>query len=388
MNSREREQKYTLSTYDNIRFPMSLERAQGNYVYDDAGAEYLDLYGGHAVCLIGHSHPRWVEDMRRQLGELVFYSNTVFCDLRGEAAELLVTKAYSSTAGAYFCGSGAEANETVLKIARKKTGRNLVISMEKGFHGRTLGALSVTGFPKMRDAFPVNVSESTRFVPFGDLEAIRAIPPEDVAAIILEPIQSVAGLYMAPPSYYRALREYATDHGICLIFDEVQTGTGRTGEWWFGHHYDVEPDLVSTAKGVGGGFPVGVVLANAECAESVKPGDQATTFGGGPLAMASIVSTLRILEEEGLVDRVATRSKALIESLRALSGVQEVRGLGYLLGIQCERGAKELQTRLMDERILIGTSGDPNTVRLLPPLTVSDAEWDRFLDVFGRALEA
>ena len=388
MNSRDREDRYTLATYNHLRFPITLERGEGSYVFDDKGRRYLDLYGGHAVCQVGHSHPRWVRDVQEQVAKFVFYSNTVFCDLRGQAAEILVEHAYENTGGAYFCGSGAEANETALKIARKATGRPLVISMERGFHGRTIGALSVTGYPKMREAFPQNTSEHTRFVPLGDLAAIEAIPASEVAAIILEPIQSVAGIFLGPPSYYRALRAYCDAHGICLIFDEVQTASGRTGKWYVGEHWGVAPDLVTTAKGVGGGVPCGVVLASRALAETVKPGDQATTFGGGPLAMAAILSTYRILEEEGLVEKVAQRSAALIPRLEAAPRVREVRGLGYLLGIETELPHKEVQRRLLEEDILVGTSGQPETIRLLPPLTVTDEEWAHFVEVFERVMAA
>ncbi len=388
MNARELEDTFTLPTYNHIRFPLSLVRGEGSYVVDDGGTRYLDLYGGHAVCLLGHCHPRWVEAMQRQIAEFVFYSNTVFCPRRGEAAERLVKHCYASMAGVYFCGSGAEANETALKIARKATGRKLVISMERGFHGRTIGALSVTGFQKMRDAFPENTDAFTRFVPFGDLDAVKAVEPGEVAAVILEPIQSVSGIQVAPPSYFRALRAYCEAQGIVLIFDEVQTGSGRTGKWFCGEHWSVEPDLVTTAKGVGGGFPVGTVIANKKMAQTVKPGDQATTFGGGPLAAAAIAATYRIIEEEGLVDQVARLSKGIVERLEAMKdrGVREVRGLGYLLGIEMDRPAKEVQKLLMDEKILVGTSGEPNTFRLLPPLTVSEEEWETFFVALDRVL--
>ena len=386
MNSREREDRYTLATYNHLRFPIELVRGRGSWVEDDRGERYLDLYGGHAVCQIGHSHPRWVEDMRRQLDELVFYSNTVYCDLRGRAAEALVTRSYPSMVGAYFSCSGADANETALKIARKATGRSYIVAMDKGFHGRTIGALSATGYAKMRDAFPENVAQWSRFVPFGDLAAIEALDPAEIAAIILEPVQSVAGVYVAPPSYYRALREHCDRHGICLIFDEVQTGSGRTGKWYAGHHWGVEPDLVTTAKGVGGGMPVGVVIANEKIARTVAPGDQATTFGGGPLAMAAIVSTYRIIEEEGLVDRVAKRSEELRSRLLELPRVREVRGLGYLLGIETDRPAKDVQAAFLEDRILVGTSSEPSTMRLLPPLTVADDEWEIFLAAARRVL--
>ena len=193
---------------------------------------------------------------------------------------------------------------------------------------------------------------------------------------------------MAPPSYYRALREFCTRNGIVLIFDEVQTGSGRTGRWYAGEHWAVEPDIVTTAKGVGGGFPVGAVLANESVAQTVKPGDQATTFGGGPLAVAAIAATYRIIEEERLVDRVARVSRQVVERLEEMKphGVREVRGLGYLLGIECELPAKEVQKRLLERRILVGTSSEANTFRLLPPLTVTEEEWETFLAVLSDSL--
>ncbi|MBN1442996.1 MAG: aminotransferase class III-fold pyridoxal phosphate-dependent enzyme [Planctomycetes bacterium] len=388
MDSRQREEQYTLATYNHIRFPISLVRGEGNHVIDDEGRRYLDLYGGHAVCLLGHCHPRWVAAMRKQLAELVFYSNTVYFAPRAEAAELLVSHCYPSMAAVYFCGSGAEANETALKIARKATGRKLVVAMEGGFHGRTLGALSVTGFPRMRAAFPENAEAWTRFVPFGDLGAVQALDPSEIAAVIIEPIQSVAGIRTAPASYFLALRDHCRRCGIALIFDEVQTGSGRTGEWFWGMHHGVEPDLVTTAKGVGGGFPVGAVVASDALAAEVKPGDQATTFGGGPLAAAAIAATYRIIEEEGLVERVARFSASLRERLASLEGrgVREVRGLGYLLGVECDRPAKEVQARLMEQGILVGTSGEAQTFRLLPPLTVGEEEWEIFLGALEKAL--
>ncbi|MCZ6794406.1 MAG: aminotransferase class III-fold pyridoxal phosphate-dependent enzyme [Planctomycetota bacterium] len=388
MNSRELEDTYTLPTYSHLRFPLSIVRGAGSHVYDDQGNAYLDLYGGHAVCLLGHCHPRWVEEMRRQLGELVFYSNMVYHPLRGEAAELLVNNSYPSMTSVYFCGSGAEANETALKMARKATGRPRIVAMEGGFHGRTIGALSVTGFPKMRAAFPQNTDDATDFVPLGDLAAIEALDCRQIAAVILEPIQSVAGVRMAPPSYYGALRQLCRDRGIVLIFDEVQTGSGRTGEWYAGTHWGVEPDLVTTAKGVGGGFPVGVVIASEAMAETVQPGDQATTFGGGPLAVAAVASTYRILQEEGTVERVSRLSRQVVERLGrpGLPGIREVRGLGYLLGVECDLPAKEVQRRLLERQVLVGTSGEPHTFRLLPPLTVREEEWDRFFEALEESL--
>ncbi len=375
------EDRLLLRTY--AKFPFAIVRGEGNYVFDETGKRYLDLYGGHAVSCLGHSHPRWVEAMSRQLGLLDFYSNVCYLPIRAEAAERVLRHSYPSMVGAYFANSGAEANETALKIARKATGRPFVIAFHGGFHGRTLGALSVTGQPKMLAAFPENLASYTRFVEFGDAEALRRVPGHDAAAIILEPIQSLAGVRVAPAEYYRFLRDYATQHGIVLIFDEVQTGSGRTGAWFAGHHWGVEPDIVTTAKAVGGGFPVGMVLANERIANTVETGDQGTTFGGGPLAVRAVATTYRILEEEGLVERVARVSAVVIERLKELQRrgcIRDVRGLGYLLGVECGLKAKEVQRRLLEAGIIVGTSYQENTIRLLPPYTIEEAEWDLFFE--------
>jgi acetylornithine/N-succinyldiaminopimelate aminotransferase len=312
-----------------------------------------------------------------------FYSNICYHPLRAEAARLVVEHSYPSMTGVYFCNSGAEANETALKISRKLTGRPLVVAMEEGFHGRTMGALSVTGIPKMRDAFPENLGGWSRFVQMGNLEALQAHDPRQVAAVILEPIQSLAGVRMAPPDYYRQLREHCSTHGIVLIFDEVQTGNGRTGKWFVGSHWGVEPDIVTTAKGIAGGFPVGAVIANGKVAAGVKSGDQGSTFGGGPLAAAAVAATYRTLLREGIVERVNEASGRVLAALRERIGkglVREVRGLGYLIGVECELPAREVQSALRKAGVLVGTSNHANTFRLLPPLTVSDAEWQSFFE--------
>ena len=386
---RQLEDTYTIPVYQNVRLPLTIVRGKGNFVYDEAGTEYLDLYGGHAVCSIGHSHPRWVEAMQRQIAELAFYSNAVYSPVRAEAAQLLVEHSYPSMHSVFFCNSGAEANETAMKIVRKASQRSMIVSMRGGFHGRTIGALSASGFPAMRERFPENVDSWSRFFDLGDRALFDMPDPGTVAGILLEPIQSVAGVYLADPDYYRELRDYCSRHGIYLIFDEVQTGSGRTGQWYAGTHWKVEPDMVTTAKGVAGGVPAGVVIANETVAKTVQPGDQATTFGGNPLAAAAIRATYQIITEDKLIDRVRECSTEVTSRLRHLEkiGVREVRGLGYLIGVECERSAKEISSSLFRERILVGTCSEPQTIRLLPPLTVGMEEWNHFLNVFERILK-
>ena len=389
VSMRQLEETYTLPVYQNIRLPLTIVRGKGNFVYDEAGTEYLDLYGGHAVCSIGHSHPVWVEAMQRQIETLTFYSNAVYNPVRAEAAQLLVEHSYPSMDSVFFCNSGAEANETAMKIARKATGRSMIVSMHGGFHGRTIGALSATGFPAMRARFPENVEKWVRFFDLGDHALFDMRDPDQVAAVLVEPIQSVAGVYMAKPDYYRELRDYCRRHGIYLIFDEVQTGSGRTGQWYAGTHWNVEPDIVSTAKGVGGGVPAAVVIVNEAVAKTVQPGDQATTFGGNPLVAAAIRATYRIIAGDNLLDRVRKQSTEVMSRLTQLErlGVRQVRGLGYLMGIECGVSAKKIAARLLEERILVGTCAQAETIRLLPPLTVTMDEWNHFLDVFERVLK-
>jgi len=379
----EMEDRYVLPTY--AKLPLVLTRGEGAHVFDASGRRYLDLYGGHAVTVIGHSHPRWVEAVSRQAATLGFYSSVSYSAVRAEAARLLVERSYPSMSQVFFCNSGTEANETALKMARKSTGRPLVVAMEGGFHGRTIGALSVTS-GKYRQAFPENLADRTRFVPFGDLEAVRAVEPDRVAAVILEPVQSMAGVRIAAEDYYRGLAAHCRERGIVLIFDEVQTGAGRTGRWFAGDHFGVEPGLVTCAKGIGGGFPVGAVIASAEMASRVETGDQGSTFGGGPLASAAIVATFRVLEEEELVERAGRIGARVLARLREMAGrgmVTGARGLGYLIGVDSKLSAKEVQSKLLERGIVVGTSDVPRTFRLLPPLTVGEDDWETFF----RALE-
>lgn len=385
-SSRELEDTYVLPTYANIRMPLTLVRGEGSYVFDENGDAYLDLYGGHAVVSLGHSHPRWVARLQDQIATLTFYSNAVGSPVRANAARLLVEHSYPSMTGVFFCSTGAEANETAMKIARKATGRSVIVSMNRGFHGRTLGALSATGFPTLRQRFPQNAEQWTRFFSLGDRTLFEIEDTSAIAAVLLEPVQSVAGVYLAPADYYRQLRVFCSNHGISLIFDEVQTGTGRTGEWYAGSHWEVEPDIVTTAKGVGGGVAAGVVIVNRGIAETVEPGDQATTFGGNPLAAAGISATYGIIEEEGLLGKVRAESVRVMAALGRMPGVREVRGLGYLLGVECDAEARALQSDLLERRIIVGTCSEPHTIRLLPPLNLSTGEWDLFLEEFRRIL--
>ncbi|MGQ0552811.1 MAG: aspartate aminotransferase family protein [Planctomycetota bacterium] len=378
------EERWTLPTY--AKLPIALVRGEGSRVWDADGRRYLDMYGGHCVALVGHGHPRLVEAVREQAGRLLFYSNVAYNDTRAQAAEALCALAPEGLRRVFFCNSGTEANETALKIARKDTGRKHVLSMAEGFHGRTAGALAATGLGKYRE--PVySLSPEHSFVPYGELDALRAHLGRDLAAVILEPMPSMGGIRVARPEWFAELRRLCTAHGTLLIFDEVQTGFGRTGRMFFGEHFGLTPDLITGAKGVGGGFPAGVVFVREDVAARVKHGDQGTTFGGGPLACAAMLAVAEILREERLPEHAAEVGAHLQRRLSALSGVNSVTGLGLMLGLNLDRPAKPVVAALRERLVLCGgCESDPQQIRLLPPLTLSLAEADEFVEALRGAL--
>ncbi len=378
------EDTYTLPTY--TKPPLALVRGEGTAVWDVEGRHYLDFYGGHCVALLGHSPARVVEAISRQAGELLFYSNAVYSPVRARTARTLVGLAPEGLGRVFWCNSGTEANETALKLARAYTGRPHVVAMQGGFHGRTLGSLAVTWGDKYHAPYTAALPE-TRFVPFGDAAAVTAaLAAGDVAAVILEPIQSMAGVTEAPAAYYRALRDACTAAGTVLIFDEVQTGVGRTGRFSFSEHVGVVPDLITLAKSLGSGVPVGAVLVSEGIAATVKNGDQGTTFGGGMLAMAAVQATLDTLVDEGLMDRAVALFERLRAGLLPLGGVTEVRGRGALIGVVLDRPARGVVGALRERGVIVGGADDPQVVRLMPPITTTDEEVDQFVAAFAAAL--
>ena len=355
----------TLPTY--AKPPVALVRGEGAYVWDADGTRYLDLYGGHCVALIGHSPASVQQAIAQQAGELLFYSNAFYSPVRAEASQRLVDLA-DGFDRVFWCSTGTEANETALKLARATTGRSGVVAIKGGFHGRTLGSLAVTWGDGYHAPYR-SVLPKTTHVPFGWEGAVEeALQGGDVAAVILEPIQSMAGVFEASPDYYRALRRLCDEHGTMLIFDEVQTGVGRTGRFLYGEHVGVTPDLVTLAKSLGSGVPVGAVLCQEDVAAQVKPGDQGTTFGGGPLAMAAVSATLQTLVDDDLMARAERLFELFAAEMRGVDGVVEVRGRGGLLGIQLDRPAKPVGAGLRARGILVGSAAEPNTLRLMPPL--------------------
>ena len=377
------EHLYQIPTYS--RLPMALTRGEGSYVWDLEGRKYLDLYGGHCVALLGHSPPRVAEAIRRQAGQLLFYSNIVYNDTRARALERLGTLAPEGLRHVFFCNSGAEANETALKLARKHTGRSRILAMEGGFHGRTLGCLAATWKEAYRAPYRRALAETT-FVPFGDVAAVEQAfaAQDDIAAVLLEPIQSMAGMIEADAAYYRALRELCDRRGALLLFDEVQTGVGRTGAFSVSEHYGMRPDCISLAKSLGAGVPVGAVLLSDEIAAGVKPGDQGTTFGGGMIAMAAVEATLETLVEENLMPRASRLFERLRDGLEPLGCA--VRGRGGLVGVALDRPAAPVRAALLERGVVTGGADDPNVIRLMPPINIPFEALDMFCDALSSVL--
>jgi acetylornithine/succinyldiaminopimelate/putrescine aminotransferase len=379
-----REEQYQLATYR--KMPVAAARGAGVWVETSEGERYLDLYGGHAVCATGHCHPHVVEAIRAQAGELLFYSNLVYSEVRARAAEKLVSCAPAPLAKAFFCNSGTEANENAMRLARMKTGRERIVTFTGSFHGRTADAISATFLGKYRALGRPNVPGHL-CAEFGSIESLASLADETVAAVMLEPIQSMAGVREAQPDFFRQLRALCDERGMLLIFDEVQTGVGRTGDWFFAGSEaagGVVPDVVTLAKALGSGVPVGACLTTDEVAASIKENDLGTTFGGGMLAMAAVVATLEAIEADGMIANARAVESHLRARLSDVSQVARVRGRGLLLGVEfAEEIAAKAHKALLERRIITGTSSDPRVLRLLPPLCLTTEEADMFVNALA-----
>ncbi len=380
---RQIEDRYQVETYK--KMPISVERGQGAWIWTSEGEKYLDLYGGHAVCATGHSHPHVVEAIRRQAANVVFYSNLVYSETRAKAAEKLVSVAPEGLSHAFFCNSGTEANENAMRMARMVTGREKIISFHGGFHGRTADSISATFLGKYREIGKPNVPEHVA-AKFGDLASVEAAADKETAAIILEPIQSMAGVVEAAPEFFRQLRQLCDDRGILLIFDEVQTGIGRTGSWFFAGSEaadGVTPDIISLAKSLGSGIPVGACLVSEKVSASIKLNDLGTTFGGGMIAMAAVIATLEAIEADGMIANASALEQHLRDALSGNPAIRSIRGKGCLLGLEFDGPCSPIHQKMLENRIITGTSSDPNVLRLLPPLCVSIDEVSKFVEVLS-----
>lgn len=360
------EARHLLQVY--AQLPIEPESAEGVYLHCGS-RRIIDFYGGHAVAALGYAHPDLLAALGRQAKNMYFQSNAVALDVRAQAADALVSIAPPGLGRVFFANSGAEANENALRIACRTTGRSRVLALEHGFHGRTAASAAVTwGAAKSWYGFP-RAPFDVDFIPRDDVAKAEELINGETAAVIIELVQGLAGAYDLDRAFVAAIAAACKQHGVLLIVDEVQSGVGRTGAAFAAQLYDLQPDMLTTAKALGGGFPCSALLVTEELAAKLKSGDLGTTFGGGPMACALVSTVIEVIRRDRLLENVRTLSAELQKS--ALTGpVESIQGRGFLLGLRCNRPAKAVQTALLERDILVGTSSDPAVVRLLPPLTL------------------
>lgn len=357
-------------------FDLEIVAGKGCYTYDTQGTEYLDLYGGHAVISIGHSHPCYVKRITEQAQKLVFYSNSVINSLQQQLADKLGALSGYDDYALFLINSGAEANENALKLASFHTGKKKVIAFAHSFHGRTSAAVKVTDNPRI--VAPINDTFEVAFLPLNDMARVeQEMAAGDVCAVIIEGIQGVGGIQVPDAQFLRDLREACTRHGVVLIVDEVQSGYGRTGKFFAHQHAGIRPDLITIAKGMGNGFPIGGVLISPQFTPVY--GMLGTTFGGNHLACAAACAVLDVMRDEHLVDNAARVGQYLIDRLREIPQIKEVRGKGLMIGLEFDQPVKELRHKLLfEQHVFTGASGT-NVIRLLPPLSLSQEQADCFI---------
>lgn len=368
------------------QFPLRVVSGQGSWIVDDQGQRWLDAYGGHAVSSTGHCHPDVVRAIAEQAGQLLFYSTAVPHSSREELAELIAGLCPSPLGKVFFCNSGAEANENALALARKVTGRQRIVSVEGGWHGRTAATLACTDGARYEAAARRAGMELSTRVPLNNVATIGAAIDDSVAAVIVEPVQGLAGARDCSPDFLRAARLACDREGSVLIFDEVQCGVGRCGGFTAAEAVGVTPDVLTLAKGLASGLPIGAMVATPAITAGLKVGDLGSTFGGGPVPCAAAIATIQVIQRERLIDNTVMVGDHLRRGALKLKGVTEVSGRGLLLGLRLDRPAAEVQRALFTRRILTGTSADPAVLRLLPPLSFSRAEANLLLDGLRQVL--
>jgi predicted acetylornithine/succinylornithine family transaminase len=387
-NILEEADKYLMPTYS--RFPVVLRKGRGARVWDIHGKEYLDFVGGVAVNVLGHCHPRVVVAIQKQAQRLIHVSNLYYIEQQVRLAQLLAANSFADKA--FFCNSGAEANEAAIKIARRYSwerhgeDRNEIISALNSFHGRTIATMTATGQTKFQKGFDPLVPGFS-YAPFDDIEAMRAAVTEKTCAIMLEPVQGEGGVNIPSEDYLKQVRSLCDDKGILLILDEVQTGMGRTGKLFAYEHFGIEPDIMTLAKGLGGGVPIGAMLATDKVAAVFQPKTHASTFGGNPLVCASAIATVETLLEDGFIlDQCNRMSAYLMEKLCSLkdeysSKIMEVRGKGLLIGMELMSSGLPYVNACLERGVLIGLAGNGSVLRFTPPLIIEERDIDHLIDV-------
>jgi len=378
-------QRWSSAIQNNYGTPgIALVKGKGIVVTDADGKNYLDFLGGIATNILGHAHPVITRAVSTQIAILSHVSNFYAHPNVVELAEKLILLTGSHSGKVFFCQSGAEANEAAFKLSRK-TGRVRVVAAQGAFHGRTMGALSLTGQPAKREAF-LPLIKGVKHVPYGDIAAMRKAVTKKTAMVIIEPIMGEAGVIVPPQGYLQALRELCDDKGALLVFDAVQTGMGRTGDW-FGYEYSgISPDVITLAKGLGGGLPLGAMIALGKTADLFNPGDHGSTFGGNPVTTAASLATIKFIESRDLLNSVKAQGEYLMQELALIPGVKEVRGAGLLLGIELESLDAALVARTLQENGVLVNAATASTIRIAPALIVTDTQIRKFISIFRKVL--
>lgn len=368
------------------QFPLRAVSGSGSWIIDDQGRRWLDAYGGHAVASTGHCHPEVVQAIAEQAAKLIFYSTAVPHAGREDLADLIASLCPEPLGKVFFCNSGAEANENALGLARKVTGRQLVVSVEGGWHGRTAATLAVTHGAKYEEIARRSGIPLSRKVPFNDVAALSAAVDDTVAAVIVEPVQGMGGARDCSPDFLRAARLACDREGAVLIFDEVQCGVGRCGAFTAAEAYEVVPDVLTLAKGLAAGIPIGAMVATPAVTAGLKVGDLGSTFGGGPVPCAAAIANLAVIQRERLIENAVMVGDQIRRGVERIPAVRQVTGRGLLLGLWLDRPAAPVQQALFQDRILTGTASDPSVLRLMPPLSFSRSEATMVIDALRRVL--
>jgi acetylornithine aminotransferase len=377
--------RWSNSVQNNYGSPsIALVKGKGLVVTDADGKQYLDFLGGIATNILGHAHPAIVKAVSKQVSILSHVSNFYVHPNAVELAEKLASMTGDKSAKVFFCQSGAEANEAALKLSRR-TGKVRAVAAQGAFHGRTMGALSLTGQPSKREPF-LPLVKGVKHVPYGDIEAMRKAVTKKTAMVIIEPIMGEAGVIVPPVDYLQELRALCDAKGALLVIDAVQTGMGRTGDW-FGYEYSgITPDVITLAKGLGGGLPLGAMIALGKAADLFQPGDHGSTFGGNPVTTAAGLAAIKFIESQKLLKKVEKQGAYLIQELALIPGVSEVRGAGLLLGIELENlKSSDVASALQKSGVLVNAA-NPTTIRLAPALIVTDVQIKKFISIFKKVM--
>ena len=363
---------------------IALVKGKGIVVTDADGKQYLDFLGGIATSILGHAHPAIVKAVTKQVSTLSHVSNFYAHPNAIELAEKLTSMTGDKNAKVFFCQSGAEANEAAFKLSRR-TGRVRAVAAQGAFHGRTMGALSLTGQPSKREPF-LPLIKGVKHVPFGDIESMRRAVTKKTAMVIIEPMMGEAGVIVPPADYLQQIRQLCDEKGALLVIDAVQTGIGRTGDW-FGYEYaGITPDVITLAKGLGGGLPLGAMIALGKAAELFQPGDHGSTFGGNPVTTAAGLAAIKFIETQKLLKKVEEKGSYLIQELALIPGVKEVRGAGLLIGIEFESlNSSDVANSLRAAGVLVNAA-NPTTIRIAPALIVTDAQIEKFISIFKKVM--